>query len=130
MVIVYSTAWQYPGKTCSQEPRVGIRNMSLSLFLSMPHLRFKLPTDTIQHTMFVKFFIISHELHQEAALGRKVNLVVPIVEIRKQNSTRRSAACQVSVEWPRNRLQLPDTNYLCTFDIYYLQNTSPTQIYN
>ena len=40
--------------------------------------------DTIQHAMFVKHFIISCELCQEAVLGRKANLVVPIVEIRKQ----------------------------------------------
>lgn len=35
--------------------------------------------------MFVKYFIISYKFLQEAAVGRKANLVVPIVEIRKQN---------------------------------------------
>lgn len=34
--------------------------------------------------MFVKYLIISYELHQEAALGSKANSVVPAVEIRKQ----------------------------------------------
>ena len=41
-------------------------NLSPSSSLSMPHLWFQ--PDTIQHSMFVKHFIISYELHQEAAL--------------------------------------------------------------
>lgn len=50
----------------------------------MPHLWLK--QDTIQQAMFVKYFIISYELHQEAALGRKANSLVLVVEIRKQDS--------------------------------------------
>ena len=61
------------------------------------------PPDTIQRPMFVKYFIISYELHQKETLGRKANLVVPIGEIRKQlYRGEGQQPCPVSAEWPRN----------------------------